>query len=145
MWPHSDYRWFPGAPLFGGIDVEATPEYFIAGFSKIGYKSCKSKRFHPGFQKVAIYANDIGVTHMARQRFFWRGWLSKLGDWEDIYHAKLEDVEGDMSATAHQYGKVVCILKRSWWAAIKHGCVSRSIRITRELREYRRAHKWETP
>jgi hypothetical protein len=131
--------------LFQGMAEEVTPDYFIAGFAKLGYKPCTGRRFQFGFQKVAIYANDTGVTHMARQRFFWWGWLSKLGAWEDIYHAKLEDVEGEMSATANQYGKVVQILKRSWWSAIKYGCIPRAIGITRAMWEYRRTHKWQDP
>jgi hypothetical protein len=146
MWPHQDYWWFPGTPLFAGFDYEATPDYFIAGFSSIGYRPCTSRKFEFGFQKVAIYANDAGVTHMARQRLFGFGWLSKLGTRdEDIYHAELGDIEGEMSATAGQYGRVVQVLRRSWWAAIKYRCISRAIRITRELREYRRTHKWEAP
>jgi hypothetical protein len=145
MWPHEDYWWFPDAPLFQGFAKEATPDYFIKGFARIGYKPCKSRRFLPGFQKVAIYANDTGVTHMARQRFFGFGWVSKLGDWEDIYHSRLEDIEGDMAATAQQYGKVVQVLKRSWWSVIRKKCAARAFRVTKELREYRRSHKWQAP
>jgi hypothetical protein len=144
MWPHEDYSWFPGAPLFQGIDKEATPEYFVAGFATIGYMPCMSRSFQLGFQKVAIYANDVGVTHMARQRAL-GGWSSKLGDWEDIYHAKLEDIEGDISAMANQYGRVVQVLRRSWWSAIKYGCASRAFCIAQELRKYRRTHKWANP
>jgi len=82
---------------------------------------------------------------MARQRLFGLGWLSKLGDCEDIYHRKLEDVEGDTSVTAQQYGKVVLVLKRSWWSAIKHKCASRAYHVIKDLREYRRTHKWQAP
>ncbi len=145
MWPHQDYWWFPGEEQFQGIPAEAPPEYFVTGFASIGYKPCTSRKFEFGFQKVAIYANDVGVTHMARQRLFGFGWLSKLGDWEDIYHAELEDIEGDMSAIANQYGKVTLVLKRSWKSAIKYRCIPRAIQVTRELWKYRRTHKWETP
>ncbi len=82
---------------------------------------------------------------MARQRLFGWGWLSKLGDWEDIYHSKLEDIEGDVSALAGQYGIVVQVLRRTWWDALKHGCVSRGMQINRKMREYRKTHKWDKP
>ena len=132
-------------PLFSDIPEETPPEYFVIGFSSIGYKPCTSRHFELGFQKVAIYANDAGVTHMARQRLFGFGWVSKLGDCEDIYHSKLEDVEGEMSIAVQQYGKVTQLLKRSWWSAIKNKCASRAFHITMELRKYRRTHKWKAP
>jgi len=62
---------------------------------------------------------------MARQHFLGRGWLSKPGELEDIVHAELGDVEGDMAAMAWQYGQVTQILKRSWWAAIVNSCLFR--------------------
>jgi hypothetical protein len=119
MWPHIDYWWFPGAPV--AMDAEQTAlGYFLEGFKKIGYVACDKDDFEIGYQKVAIYANSAGVTHMARQHCLGRGWLSKLGVLEDISHRRLEDLEGDVSPMANQYGKVVQILKRDWWTALFH-------------------------
>jgi len=147
MWPHADYWWFPGAPLFPGPGTEATLDYFVEGFSRIGYKPIGKdrRRWVPGFQKLAVYANEVGVTHMARQHFLGWGWLSKAGPHEDIAHKKLDDIEGDIAVTANSYGKVVEILRRSWWSALRHGCLARAVQITREMREYRRTHKWDAP
>jgi hypothetical protein len=151
MWPHANYTWFPGAPIFPGIDPEAaTSDYFVEGFSRIGYKPIGKdrRRWVPGFQKVAIYATEVGVSHMARQRLFGRGWLSKAGDCEDFIHRRLEDIEGDVStlaAAAGSYGIVVEILRRGWWSAFKYGCASRAFKIAGEMREYRRTHKWDAP
>jgi hypothetical protein len=145
MWPHQDYWWFPGSPLFP-IDTEAPVEYFISGFAVLGYEPCSNRGFELGYQKVAIYANEAGVTHMARQHFLGRGWLSKLGVHEDIVHRELEDVEGDMSVLKWEYGKVAQVLKRSWWNALISLCAFRCLRASLKLWIYRLRHdSWETP
>ena len=110
MWPHQNYWWFPGLPL-AAIDKEANVEHFVQGFKLLGYEPCKSRVFEFGYQKNAIYANDEGVTHMARQHFLGRGWLSKPGHLEDILHYELADLEGAMSPSAGQYGRVAQVLK----------------------------------
>jgi hypothetical protein len=122
MWPnrsyYRSYSWFAGAVL-AEIPEETPVEYFVSGFAIEGYRPCSSSEYEFFFQKVAIYANDAGVTHMARQHFFGKGWLSKLGCLEDILHSKLEDVEGSTAPLEGQYGQVVLILRRSWWRAIR--------------------------
>lgn len=150
MWPHADYTWFSGAPLYPGDATEANAGLFAQGFARIGYKPIgkNNRRWVPGFQKLAIYATDVGVSHMARQRLLGRGWLSKVGTAEDIIHRRLEDIEGGVSiiaAATGSYGRVVEILRRSWWSALRHGCISRALVIMREMREYRRTHKWDKP
>ncbi len=145
MWPHQDYWWFPGLPLFP-VAEEAPVEYFVMGFAILGYKPCASREFEFGYQKLAIYANDAGATHMARQCFFGRGWLSKLGVHEDICHQRLEDVEGDMSPLKLEYGHVAQILKRSWLTAIVNFCAFRSLWAEIRLWFYRLRHdRWDTP
>jgi hypothetical protein len=63
---------------------------------------------------------------MARQQLFGRGWLSKIGDWEDIIHPELQNVEGETRPIYRGYGTVHSILRRSWATAAKcglfHGC-----------------------
>lgn len=119
-WPTDDlnHYWPAGLPLVN-VHQAAPVDYFIQGFGTLGYKPCEDSAFEFGYQKVAIYANGIGVTHMARQHFLGRGWLSKLGKSEDILHGELKDVEGDLSPAAYEYGRVVQILKRSWLAAAR--------------------------
>jgi hypothetical protein len=126
MWPNQDYWWFAGFPLIE-IPEETPLSYFVQGFGALGYKPCENRTFEFGYQKVAIYANDLGITHMARQHFLGRGWLSKLGDWEDIVHRELEDISGDMSPMAYQYGQVVQVMKRNWWYAAVNLCLFRSV------------------
>jgi len=110
---------------------------------RFGYRKCQSNAFEFGFQKVAIYANDLGVTHMARQHFWGRGWLSKLGEEEDILHLKLADIQGDPSPNAGQYGEVAQILKRSWWTAIVRLCLFRSSWAAFKFWVYRRVIPWD--
>jgi hypothetical protein len=119
-WPNRDYYWPAGLPTVDPPEI-ATVADFSLGFETLGYEKCDSSAFEIGYQKLAIYANEVGVTHMARQHFLGRGWLSKLGDLEDILHRELEDVEGSTSALAGQYGKVVQILRRNWWTAVRYG------------------------
>ena len=126
-WPWDDtrYYWPPGFakfPINSPVPIDSFMEMFEQRF---GYRPCQSSAFEFGYQKVAIYANNMGVTHMARQHFFGWGWLSKLGEEEDILHSQLTDLEGDIAPTAGQYGRVAQILKRSWWSALVRLCLFR--------------------
>ena len=106
-------HWPPGIPL------DDTIECFVSAFATLGYKRCGTASFEFGYQKVAIYANDLMIVrHMARQHLFGKGWLSKIGDYEDIFHRELSDIETDSSPMSFGYGKVKQVLKRPWWRAI---------------------------
>lgn len=136
-WPGSGYTWPEGLPLADPPE-SATTGHFVLRFSRLGYKPCGLDRSYEfGYQKVAIYANDQGVTHMARQHLFGLGWLSKPGRMEDIFHRNLEDLEGEMSITALQYGKVTLILKRTWWSALVRLCLFRCMWNTFKFWLYR--------
>ncbi len=121
-------KWWPiGAPPIAywppTVPAEETVECFIQAFATLGYVPCESDRWEFGFQKVALYVDDDGVpSHMARQHFIGLGWLSKLGDWEDILHPELKNLEGRTQPEPSQgYGRVAKILKRSWWTALRFG------------------------
>ena len=132
----TDLIWWPveGNPLIywpPGLPLDETVDNFIQAFATLGYVPCSSPAFEFGYQKVAIYASGDGqVLHMARQHLLGRGWLSKLGEMEDINHADLECIQGDPSPIAvalGSYGQVARILKRTWWAALTTGCIFRSL------------------
>ncbi len=121
-------RWWPiGEPPITywppNVPAEETVECFIQAFATLGYKPCTTASFEFGFQKVAIFVDEEETpTHMARQHFLGRGWLSKVGDWEDILHPELKNVEGSTSPLpAKGYGQVRTILKRNWLAAARFG------------------------
>jgi hypothetical protein len=101
--------WWPGEnkkeeywPL--GVKRERSREAFVAAFVSLGYAACDSEVFEAGYQKIALFENDEGPTHAARQLPNGR-WSSKLGKMEDIEHA-LHDLEGTV------YGSVVLFMKR---------------------------------
>ncbi len=137
-WPQEIY-WPPHAPV--NDDVEA----FVLALSEYGYVPCDTSGFEFGYQKVAIYGSRDGcVLHMARQRFFGGGWLSKLGDSEDIVHEDLKCLEGDISplaiALGKSYGRVAQILKRTWWSAFINRCLFRCLQIAIRFWLYRMRH-----
>lgn len=88
-----------------GVPREATLEAFCAAFATLNYAICDGEEWEPGFQKIALFANEQGVPkHAARQLDSGR-WTSKLGKMEDIEHG-LHDLEGTL------YGSVVLVMKR---------------------------------
>lgn len=80
---------------------------------------------------------------MARQHFWGRGWLSKLGEEEDIFHLDLKHVQGDMAAEANRHGEVAQIMKRSWWAALIRLCLFRSWWASLRFWFYRKLMPWD--
>jgi hypothetical protein len=130
-WPvvHPQFVWPSDLPRIvpnlWGLWPPTPVDYFTQRFARLGYEACSDRSFEFGYQKVAIYANDNGATHMARQRFFGRGWISKPGELEDIIHRDLSDIEGDMAVNMMTYGQVSQVLRRSWWRAMTNGCLFR--------------------
>jgi hypothetical protein len=120
-WPVDDDPPPPGVYWPPGVPRDLKVSSFIQAFEVIGYECCSNSDFEFGYQKVAIYALDPDeTTHMARQHFFGRGWLSKPGELEDIIHPTLESIESNLpSYVRHRgYGKVFQIMKRSWWRGL---------------------------
>lgn len=102
-----DTRWWePGifwpSPLETGEIGIAT---LIALFHDQGYFDCDTSDCEPGFEKVALFGNNLFYTHAARQLPDGK-WTSKLGKWEDIEHDSPDDVAGGI------YGEVLQFMKR---------------------------------
>jgi hypothetical protein len=116
-------RAFIGPP---GIPHNLKVETFAQAFRKLGYERTDNRGFEFGYQKVAIYAWDEDTTtHMARQHFFGKGWLSKPGMLEDVLHPTLESLESDFPYNVGDYGRVLAVLKRSWWTGLRSLCLFR--------------------
>ncbi len=80
----------------------------FSAFEQLDYALCDSDSLEPGFEKAALYSDTDGLrTHAARQLAD-GGWVSKLGNLEDIVHRTLDALAGPEPA----YGKVSCIMKR---------------------------------
>jgi len=98
---------------------------FVQVFAALGYEVCDNDVFEFGYQKVAIYAlNEDHVTHMARQHFLGKGWLSKPGMLEDIVHSNLQCIETHPDGLS-DYGTVRCVMKRSWRTRLAGPCLVR--------------------
>jgi hypothetical protein len=101
--PTEGYYWPPGAPR--EISVDAV----IRAFEFLGYEETTGDTLESAYEKVAIFADADGEpTHAARQLEN-GGWTSKLGNYEDIEHDRLSELEGPKPC----YGKVVRLLRRS--------------------------------
>lgn len=74
-------------------------------FLSLGFEPCDDEDVEPGFEKVALYGNNLLYTHAARQLADGK-WTSKLGKSEDIEHETPDVVAGGI------YGEVVEVMKR---------------------------------
>jgi hypothetical protein len=81
--------------------VAAAVEVFIG----LGFETCDNADAEPEWERIAIYGDDQGYTHAAKQLNSGH-WSSKLGKLEDIEHKRLEDlIVGD-------YGQVRQVMRR---------------------------------
>lgn len=100
--PFIPYYWPSNAMQGGGIDA------LISAFEAIGYETCGDGEIERGFEKVALYGDSNDEwTHAAKQLGDGH-WTSKLGNLEDIRHAKLESLEGKAYGTVVQFMKRPC-------------------------------------
>jgi hypothetical protein len=100
-WPSPDVPecYWPTSRRDGSLEA------ITEGFGALGYSACESPELESDYEKVAIFANDDGPTHVARQLSTGR-WTSKLGKLEDIDHSTLADIECDL------YGRPVLFMRR---------------------------------
>jgi hypothetical protein len=101
----SDKWWWPRGLPREPLNRE-TIENFVEAFRLEGYERCDDGLSEGGFEKVAIYVNYSNVPKHAARLLPSGVWTSKLGDLEDIEHATLDALEGDV------YGKAKVFLKR---------------------------------
>jgi len=108
-WRLHDY-WPDGCPEVYERDA------FIAAFRSLGYANCNDGQFERGIEKIAIFEDALGVTHIAKQPTNRDGlWKSKIGDNADIEH-ELRLLEGP------KYGSVVQYMRRTKNAKRRRKC-----------------------
>jgi hypothetical protein len=100
----NDRWWWPGGGFWPLESSDTSIENFAGAFGLQGFSLCEDPGHEVGYEKVAIYANENGVTYAARQNSDGQ-WTSKLGRDIDITHT-LGGLEGGV------YGKVVMVLSR---------------------------------
>lgn len=106
-------NWWPDSWGVGywphGISRKVTLENFIKAYGTLGFMLCFDGSLEAGFQKIALYGKGPSgaelPTHAALQLESGQ-WTSKLGPFEDVYHASPEDANGPT------YGTVICYLRR---------------------------------
>jgi len=106
-WAAGDQRkwWDPSYGYYWPVAARLkSVEGFMSVFRSLGYELCESRDVEPGFEKIAIYANGLWPTHVARQLEN-GNWTSKCGEEEDIEH-NLQGLEGGDN------GRVVVVMKR---------------------------------
>jgi len=118
------------------VDPDNYVENFVAAFATFGYEPCGNDvGFELGYQKVAIYADENReVQHMARQGLLGSGWLSKIGDYEDILHPDVYCLESDL------YGHFELALRRPWRVAISKLSIFQCVWHTVKFWFYRLIH-----
>ena len=103
--------WWPDPYNIGywplGVPRAVRMDAFVAAYQTKGYQLCDTPDPEEGFEKIALYANARNEpTHAARQLPNGH-WTSKLGQFEDIEHATLDCLNGDL------YGRPVRFLRRA--------------------------------
>ena len=89
-----------------GVLRAETLEAFVACYRHQGYEQAANSDREPGWEKIALYADENGTpTHAARQLPS-GAWTSKLGQLEDIEHSTPE------ALTSAVYGKAAITLRR---------------------------------
>ena len=70
---------------------------FLTVFESEGYQRCEHGEPEDGLDKADIFLNDWGaMKHIAFQPRGADHWLSKLGEWYDIKHEKVDAVGGSL-------------------------------------------------
>jgi len=98
--PDKDYYWPDRIPRV------STLTNFIKLFKYYGYENSDKSSIETGYEKIALYIDNLGdFSHVCKQLPSGR-WTSKLGNLQDIEHNSLE------AFNKSGYGIVAKILKR---------------------------------
>lgn len=114
-WAVGDTRHFTWPMDLGGYSWPAhvasteAVESFVEFFEDLGFQVMDEldAELEDGYEKVALYAYEGRVTHVARQVEGTGWWTSKLSSMWDIEHARPVNLQGNV------YGEVVMIMRRS--------------------------------
>jgi len=98
-WPHEDAYWPKG------VERRWVLETFIEAFGTVGFRVCESGEVEEGFDKIAIYADDMDRPQHAAKQLQNGKWSSKMGRSIDADH-ELSALEGPY------YGHVKVYMKR---------------------------------
>ena len=107
----ADWAYWPAGLARRGLGADIPVADVARALALEGFAECESAELERDMEKLAIYGDEHGFTHVARQLENGR-WTSKLGEQWDIEH-ELEAVAGRESAwPAYRYGSVVAFMSR---------------------------------
>lgn len=95
----------PGGVWPSGVPDDGSVNAAIRFFEHFGYAPVASADLEPGVLKIAVFGDDQGYTHAAKQLPDGR-WSSKLGKLQDIEHRTLDNLCGK------EYGTVVQVMAK---------------------------------
>jgi hypothetical protein len=105
-----DSKWWQALPGYywprHGVPNDGTIDSYEKLYELCGFVRCDDGSLQAGEEKIALFGKGAEFEHVARQLPDGR-WTSKLGTLEDIEHADLEALSGDL------YGNVVAFMRRT--------------------------------
>ena len=91
-----NWYWPPDVPADG------TFESYVALFVRAGYSPCDAPDWEPGYEKVALYADEQGeFKHVAKMKDS-DSWMSKVGSLDDIEHRTPDVFDSDRLGTVRR-------------------------------------------
>lgn len=102
-------RWWGDMPLQywpEGVPRIFTTANVVAAYRKHGFEICGDDSQEAGFEKIAIYHDRNGMAQHAARLHSNGAWGSKLGNWQDIEHDRLERL------ASRSYGRQWVFMKR---------------------------------
>jgi hypothetical protein len=112
-----DDEWWDPNPMREGFwppDIirQETLQSYIAAYQTIDYEVCDGEDFEEGFEKIAIYVNDLGKPAHAARQLPGGEWTSKIGRWEDVKHEFAEQFIFEIRGRTIDYGNIAVVMKK---------------------------------
>jgi hypothetical protein len=92
---------------------EETLQAYIAAYETVDYEVCDSEYFEKGFEKIAIYVNNLGRPAHAARQLSNGEWTSKIGGWEDVKHEFSAYFIFELHGRSIDYGEIAVFMKRT--------------------------------
>lgn len=88
----------------GYISIDQSIKPYVEFFKENGFSICETNVVEEGFEKICIYSKNGIFSHVSRQLKDGR-WASKMGNYEDIEHLSVFDVNGEGYGAPEVYMK----------------------------------------
>ena len=95
-----------------GVDRDDQIATFGVAFASLGFEHCENADLETEFEKIALFADELGLTHVALQLPSGR-WTSKIGEDEDIEHDLGALTTPPGRDARYRYGNIVRYMMRA--------------------------------